>query len=111
MIYQSRKGYNKQYYSKNSERLIERQKEWNKAHAEEMAAYQRKRRLEKLKCEWCGKSFNYPGYVLKYKRKHFCDEDCLGKYLVDTSDDKIMREWIDTKENIETCAKERWAEY
>lgn len=111
IYYKARKGYNSKYYKEHRDEIIARQKEWNKVHAEELALYQRNRRRRNMRCEWCEKAFDYPGYILKYKRKHFCDEECLGKYLVDCADDKISREWVDTKENIETCAKEKWKEY
>ena len=62
-------------------------------------------------CYWCKKVFNKPGDVLKYDDKLFCDEVCLGAYLVDKVDSDIETEWIDTPENIYMCEMEKRAEY
>ena len=97
MYSRARKGYNYTYYQAHREERIAKQTEWNKNHAEEVALYQRNMRRRKMRCEFCGSSFDAPGYVLKYKRKHFCNEECLGKYLVDVADEKISREWFDTR--------------
>ena len=44
-------------------------------------------------------------------KKYFCNEKCLGKYLVDKVDDETEAVWVDTPENIRMCALERQAEF
>ena len=62
-------------------------------------------------CYWCEKVFNKPGDVLKYDEHLFCDEKCLGAYLVEKAELDIETVWIDTTENIELCEREKAQEW
>ena len=62
-------------------------------------------------CEWCKKVIDTPRSLLRYDDLLFCDEQCLGEYMVDQADGDIEEIWFDTPENIELCAKERISEY
>lgn len=120
----------KKYYKKNKEQLLESKKfyyekrqehikEVNKAyyesHKQELSHKARQRRMRKKimesGCYWCHKEFNEPRKILRYHGKYFCDDECLGEYLVDKVEDEITDIDFDTAENIEICEKERWAEW
>lgn len=64
-----------------------------------------------IECSWCHKVHDRPRDLLRYDDKIFCDEKCLGEYLVDKADGDIETIDFDTPENIEMMAMERKAEY
>ena len=97
---------NRANYLQNRAEKLSRQTEYNNQNKERIARYQKMRRLRMKKCEWCDKEFDEPGYIIKYHKKYFCDEKCLGKYLVDKFDDETEAVWVDTPENIKACALE-----
>ena len=59
-----------------------------------------------MECEYCGKTLHR---YLRYKGEHcFCNEQCLGKYLVDLADGEIEEDYAYTEEEIEMEEKIRW---
>ena len=106
MLKLKQKERNRAYYLKNKAKRIAKQTEYNNAHKKELALYQKKRRLSMMKCNYCGKYFDEPGYILKYHKKYYCDDRCLAKELLFEVDDEIENYWYDTPENMEICAKE-----
>ena len=67
--------------------------------------------MEQRECYWCHKHFDRPGDIYKYKKHYFCDDTCLGEYLVSKAEDEIEVVWHDTEENIRICALEAKGEY
>lgn len=59
------------------------------------------RNRKEICCKWCGKVFDEPGEILKYKGNYYCGDGCLGEYLVDQAEEEIEEVWIDTEENME----------
>ena len=57
-------------------------------------------------CYSCNRSFDRPMHIIKYKDRYFCDEQCLGEYLVSKAEDDIDIEWFDTEENMRILAEE-----
>lgn len=64
-----------------------------------------------IKCDWCNKTYDTPGRLMRYDDKIFCGSDCLGEYLVEKVGEDIEDIWFDTPENIEMCAKEAKREW
>lgn len=100
----------KAYYAANQEKICNRSKEYYYANYEVISqkrkeAYRRKKMCQ-LECHWCHKDLNKPRYVMKYKRKYFCNEDCLGEYLVSQAEPDVEVVWHDTPENMRICAEE-----
>ena len=106
----TRRVYNQRHYAKNKDKIIEKQTIYNLAHKREIEIKRKIRRAKEMECYWCHKHWNTPGHIVRYKRHLFCDEDCLGEYLVSRAEDDIEIEWFDTPENIEICEREKWAE-
>ncbi len=59
-----------------------------------------------MECYWCHKHFDTPRHYIRYDKKNFCDEDCLGEFLVDRAEDDMEVLWFDTAENMRICAEE-----
>ena len=64
-----------------------------------------------IQCEWCRKNYDMPRYMLGYDDKYFCDDECLGEYLVSEKDGDIEQIWFDTPDNLKMVAEERKAEW
>ena len=64
-----------------------------------------------IECDWCNRHYDTPRQMLRYDDKFFCDDECLGEYLVDRAEGDIEEIWFDTPENIEICEKEQRAEW
>lgn len=64
-----------------------------------------------IQCEWCRKNYDTPRYMLGYDDKYFCDDECLGEYLVNEKDGDIEQIWFDTPDNLKMIAEERKAEW
>ena len=64
-----------------------------------------------IECDWCHRHYETPRELVRYDDKIFCDEDCLGQYLVDKADGEIEVIWFDTPDNIEMAEAERKAQY
>ena len=60
-------------------------------------------------CNNCYKQITGPQMIYKYQDKIFCSDDCLKEYLFYHAEDEIETEWLDTKENIRSCALEEGA--
>lgn len=89
------KTYYKAYREQNKERLKESHKKWYEAHKEEIAEKRKASRLKQYKvCTYCGKTWH--GEAIMYKRKAFCDSECLCKWLSDQGLIKILRERVKT---------------
>lgn len=58
------------------------------------------------RCHFCKTYWDEPRHIIRYKRKAFCDEDCLAEYLLSKAEDDIEVEWFDTEENMRICAEE-----
>lgn len=97
---------NQTYYAKNKERLLAQQHIYNAEHKEQLALYRKVRKAKRMECYWCNKKFTEPGYILRYHKHHFCDDKCLGEYLVERAEEEIEKEWFDTPENIKACWRE-----
>ena len=52
-----------------------------------------------LECAYCGKKWTTTRDILKYDDKYFCDDDCLGSYLVDKADGDIEIIFYETEDN------------
>ena len=59
-----------------------------------------------IQCAWCHMHFTNPKSILKYDDKYFCDDECLGQYLVDKVEGEVEVMWFDTEENMRLCAME-----
>lgn len=57
-------------------------------------------------CKHCLKDICEPTTIIRYKDDYFCDETCLGEYLVSKIEDEIEVVEVDTEENIKMCAEE-----
>ena len=57
-------------------------------------------------CKCCHKDITSPCEILVYHGMYFCDNDCLGSYLVEQAEDEIEIDWVDTPENMKICALE-----
>lgn len=66
---------------------------------------------ENICCKNCRKDINKPQDILKYKDDYFCDETCLGEYLVSQVEDEVEEVWADTEENMYMCAMEAKSEW
>lgn len=64
-----------------------------------------------IECDWCNRQYDTPRAMLRYGDHIFCDDECLGEYLVDKADGEIEEIWFDTPENIEQREVERKAQY
>ena len=78
------KKYSREYFRKyredNKERLKANHKKYYEAHKEEISAKRKAQRLEAHStCTFCGKEWS--GTAIMYKRKAFCDSDCLYGWL------------------------------
>ena len=99
------KKYNHDYYIMNRDYYLQKSRE-------RAAAIRAKKKMEReSKCFWCHKEWNEPREVIRYKGKYFCDEECLGEYLVDKAEGEFESVWHDTEENIKTCEQEKKAEW
>lgn len=109
------KAYNKQYADAHKEERRIANKKYYELHKDKISMDLKKKRLKKkimeIGCEWCGKDFEEPTKIIQYKKKFFCDETCLGEYLVNKVEDEISEIDLDTMGNIEICMKENWAEW
>lgn len=108
---EARKEYRANYYQENREALLAKQKAYIAQNRDEINHKQRMKRMEQRQCYWCHKSFDAPGNIIRYKRHYFCDESCLGEYLVDKEEENITVIWHDTEENMRICAEEAKAEW
>jgi len=106
-----RSEYRKQYYREHREELLVKQKAYIAKNRDEINRKQRLKRMENRECYWCHKSFTTPRDILKFKKHYFCDETCLGEYLVDREEENIEVIWHDTEENMRICAEEAKAEW
>lgn len=64
-----------------------------------------------IECKWCNKNYTTPRYMVRYKEDFFCDDTCLGEYMVDQADGDTEAIWFDTPENIEMRELEKRAEW
>lgn len=62
--------------------------------------------MKPSECYFCGKEWDRPRHILKYKGNYFCNEDCLAEYLLSKAEDETDIEWFDTEENMRICAEE-----
>ena len=107
----ARKEYRRKYYQENRDRLLAKQNAYRESHKAEINLKNRIKRMENRECYWCHKHFDRPGDIYKYKKHYFCDDTCLGEYLVSKAEDDIEVVWNDTEENIRICALEAKGEY
>ena len=94
--------YQAKYRAEHKEHIAELKRRWYAENKEQIA----KKRKRKMHCYWCDKEWDDSRNVLEYKSKLFCNEQCLGKYLVEKVDDEIRDVWIDTEENRKMCVEE-----
>lgn len=59
-----------------------------------------------IQCKHCQKDIDKPKSILKFNDDYFCDEDCLGEYLVAQVEDEVEVVWADTEENLKICMGE-----
>lgn len=89
------KSYAKMYREQNKERLDEWHKKWYEAHKEEVSAKRKAERMKKYKnCTHCGKPWH--GTAIMYKRKAFCNSECLRDWMLDQGLIKIVLDPDDT---------------
>ena len=56
-------------------------------------------------------SYSLAREMLGYKGKYFCDDECLGHYLVDKLDGEIETVYFETPDDVRDRELERKAEY
>lgn len=65
-----------------------------------------------LKCHQCGNEWDTTRDILKYEDKYFCDDQCLGEYLVEKVDGDIEVVFYETEENRRTrILEDRYDEF
>lgn len=87
------KEYKKKYDELNKERISEKHKEWYNAHKEEISAKRKAITMSKHKtCVYCGKRWHSEAFM--YKKKVFCNSECLCDWLSEQGLIKILREKV-----------------